>query len=106
MEATSNTCWKQTRRIDGEESGKRPYLTRKFFKRCSAISLVKNNAMPRMIGSFLFNTKMLVLAAMRKSPILELKGGKNEIFSLRMMFKKVKSFIYEKNYFSDRVPLR
>ena len=40
-----------------------------------------------------------------KSAILELKGGKNENFTLCMMFRKVISLINEKNYFGDRVPL-
>ena len=40
-----------------------------------------------------------------KSAILELKGGENENFTLCMMFRKGISFIYEKIYFGDRVPL-
>ena len=40
-----------------------------------------------------------------KSANLELKGGENKIFSLCMIIKKVISFIYEKIFFGDRVPL-
>ena len=35
-----------------------------------------------------------------------MKGGKNEISSLYMVFREVKSFIYEKNIQSDWVPLK
>ena len=40
-----------------------------------------------------------------KTAILELKGGENKNSTLCMMFRKVKSFIYEKIYCSDRVTL-
>ena len=50
-----------------------------------------------------FGPSSLTISA--KSPILVLKGGENEIFPLCMMFKKVISFMYEKIYFGDRVPL-
>ena len=53
--------------------------------------------------AFYFGPSSLTFSA--KSVILELKGGENEIFSLCMVLKKVISFIYEKNYFGDRVPL-
>ena len=35
---------------------------------------------------------------------LELKGGETKMFALFIMFKKIISCIYEKNYFGDRVP--
>ena len=41
-----------------------------------------------------------------KSAISQLKEGFNEIFSLCKMLRNVISFIYEKNYFCDWVPLK
>ena len=53
--------------------------------------------------AFYFGPSSLTFSA--KLAILELKGGENKIFSLRMMLKKVIYFIHEKVYFSNRVPL-
>ena len=54
--------------------------------------------------SFFSDPSSLTFSA--KAAILELKEGEHKIFTLCMMLGKVISFIYEKNYFGNRVPLR
>ena len=40
-----------------------------------------------------------------KTSILKLKEGRHEYLTLSIVFIKMITLIYEKNYFSDRVPL-
>ena len=46
------------------------------------------------------------LTILASSAILKLKEGFYEFFTLRTVFVKVISLMYEKIYFGDRVPLR
>ena len=90
------------RRLTAYLSGPLQRLTAYFSGLLRRLTACFSGPLRRLTACFSAPLGLIFLA---KSANLEWKGGKIEFLKLCMVFRKVISFIYDKSYQSDRVPL-